>query len=147
MNNALEKARDTISFDEIKEWLISKSGNYKSEYIQASIVMLRELFEEKQALAAIGAEKPPFDSEHKQGTYDNPIDAEKPSDDAASCAGHVVAVFANGGTLGAVLNDATLIIQQFAIEHHKRECGKCTQKYWATAPKSYPLSEPPEAQS
>ena len=40
---------EVVAFEEIKDWLISKSGQYKSEYIQASIVMLRNMFDERAA--------------------------------------------------------------------------------------------------
>lgn len=40
---------EVATFEEMEGWLISKSGQYKSEYIQASIVMLRNMFEERSA--------------------------------------------------------------------------------------------------
>ena len=41
---AREERERCATFDEIKEWLINKSSQYKTEYIQAAIVMLREMF-------------------------------------------------------------------------------------------------------
>ena len=43
-----EHDEQSATFKEMKEWLISKSGKYKSEYIQASIVLLRNMFVEKR---------------------------------------------------------------------------------------------------
>lgn len=42
--------RGCATFDEIKEYLLGESVKYKSEYIQAAIVMLRIMFEERAAI-------------------------------------------------------------------------------------------------
>lgn len=49
---AQQARREAATLWEIIDWLIGKSGTYKSEYIQASIVMLREMFEEKKDILA-----------------------------------------------------------------------------------------------
>ena len=46
-----EQARkDAATFEEIKDFLISKSGTYKSEYIQSAIIMLRDCFGSRAAI-------------------------------------------------------------------------------------------------
>jgi hypothetical protein len=135
MNSTLEKAREALSFDEIKEWLFSKSGNYKSEYIQASIVMLREMFSEKQAIDAIDAEKP-SDNDARRHLVVH-LSKELSASLAMKAREHYKEFIDNSGLLEREKAKYTVLlmnkymditepsIQQFAIEYHERECGKC----------------------
>ena len=45
-----ERTRDNLSFEQIERALIDKSGEVKSEYIQVSIILVRDIFEARAAL-------------------------------------------------------------------------------------------------
>jgi len=48
--SAEQARKEAATFEEIKDFLISKSGAYKSEYIQSAIIMLRDCFGSRAAI-------------------------------------------------------------------------------------------------
>lgn len=48
--SAEQARKESATFEEIKDFLISKSGIYKSEYIQSAIIMLRDCFGSRAAI-------------------------------------------------------------------------------------------------
>jgi hypothetical protein len=117
MNNALEKARGAIKYT------IGMDAVEGYEMHPKSVELLLE------ALATIDAEQMRSAVNIVSANLDElcdypPIDAEKPSEDALALA---IDIFSKAYDWAIYPADIARMFEQFAIEYHKRECGKCVK--------------------